>query len=115
MKNKNDPYDLKCKINPKIFFRLRGSQKGGGGPPFGKNSQKIPFFFWQSHLNTSAKQFEVDINFYFLGQAGAPSATQTIKVNMATSSKFSSNSAPKAVAAALGTTLPKQFGKGTNV
>merc|ERR1719331_3350431 len=48
------------------------------------------------------------------GQAGAPSATQTIKVNMAASSKFSSNSAPKAVAAALGTTLPKQFGKGSH-
>merc|ERR1719339_414050 len=48
------------------------------------------------------------------GQASAPSATQTIKVNMAASSKFSSNSAPKAVAAALGTTLPKQFGKGSH-
>ena len=44
VKTKNDPYGLKCKINPKIFFRLRGSQKGGGGPPFGKNSQKISFF-----------------------------------------------------------------------
>ena len=47
VKTKNDPYGLKCKINPKIFLQLRGSQKGGGagGPPFGKNSQKIPFFF----------------------------------------------------------------------
>ena len=23
---------------------------GGGGPPFGKNSQKIPFFFWKTPL-----------------------------------------------------------------
>ena len=46
VKTKNDPYGLKCKINPKIFFRLRGFQKGGG-PPFGKNSQKIPFFFFE--------------------------------------------------------------------
>merc|ERR1712105_421200 len=45
VKTKNDPYGLKCKINPNFFFQLRGSQKGGGGPPFGKNSQKIPFFF----------------------------------------------------------------------
>ena len=46
------------------------------------------------------------------GAASAPSATQTIKATMETSSKFSTNSGKKAVAAALGTTLPKQFGKG---
>ena len=43
-KNKIAPYGLKCKINHKNF-QLRGSQKGGvGGPQFGKNFQKIPFF-----------------------------------------------------------------------
>ena len=37
---------------------LRGSQKGGG--PFGKNSQKIPFFFWNPHLIvTMAKMIEM--------------------------------------------------------
>ena len=66
-------------------------------------------------VNTSAKQPALNYKYAFeLGQSGGPSATQTIKVNMATSSKFSTNSAPKAVAAALGTTLPKQFGKGNN-
>merc|ERR1719220_1442785 len=48
------------------------------------------------------------------GAASAPSATQTIKATMETSSKFSTNSSKKAVAAALGTTLPKQFGKGSH-
>jgi len=48
------------------------------------------------------------------GAASAPSATQTIKATMETSSKFSTNSGKKAVAAALGTTLPKQFGKGSH-
>ena len=46
-KNKIAPYGLKCKINHKIFFSTKGFPKGGGwggGPPFGKNSQKIPFF-----------------------------------------------------------------------
>ena len=46
MKTKNVPKVLKCKINTKIFFWIRGSQKGGvGGPTFGKNSQIISFFF----------------------------------------------------------------------
>ena len=67
------------------------------------------------NVNTSAKQPALKYKYVFeLGQSAGPSATQTIKVNMATSSKFSTNSAPKAVAAALGTTLPKQFGKGNN-
>ena len=35
------------------MFGNRGSQKGGrggGGPKFGGNSQKIPFFFWVASL-----------------------------------------------------------------
>ena len=42
----NVPKVLKCKINTKNFFWIRGSQKGGvgGGPTFGKNSQIISFF-----------------------------------------------------------------------
>ena len=43
MKTKNDPYGLKCKINPKIFFRLRGSQKGGVRH-LGKIPKKYLFF-----------------------------------------------------------------------
>ena len=31
VKNKIAPQDLKCKINDKIFFWIRGSQKGGMG------------------------------------------------------------------------------------
>ena len=31
MKTKNDPYGLKCKINPKIFFSTKGFPKGGVG------------------------------------------------------------------------------------
>ena len=47
LKTKNVPKVLKCKINTKIFFWIRGSQKGGGGgdPTFGKNSRIISFFF----------------------------------------------------------------------
>ena len=49
-KNKIAPYGLVCKINTKIFFWIRGSQKGGvgGGPTFGKNSQIISFFSFDS-------------------------------------------------------------------
>ena len=43
MKTKNAPKDLKCKINH-TFFLETGSQ-GNRGPTFGKNSQKIPFFW----------------------------------------------------------------------
>ena len=56
---KNDPYGLKCKINPKNFFSSKGFPKGAGGgvgPPFGKNSQKIPFF-----LNESPPKMETKI------------------------------------------------------
>ena len=41
VKTKNVPKGLKCKINY-IFFLNKGFLKGGGGPPFGKNSQIIP-------------------------------------------------------------------------
>ena len=51
MKTKNDPYGLKCKINPKKF-----SIKGF--PPFGKNSQKIPFFFGTPPLDWLGKCVE---------------------------------------------------------
>ena len=34
-----------------IFFWIRGSQKGGGGPTFGKNSQIISFFLFESVPN----------------------------------------------------------------
>ena len=53
VKTKNDPYGLKCKINPKIFFRLRGSQKGGvegGVRHLGKIPKKFSFFCWFSHF-----------------------------------------------------------------
>ena len=52
VKTKNVPKSLKCKINTKNFFWIRGSQKGGlgggGGPTFGKDSQIISFFFFES-------------------------------------------------------------------
>ena len=32
----------------KVAIQSKGGG-GGGGPPFGKNSQKIPGFFWKSH------------------------------------------------------------------
>ena len=50
VKTKNAPKGLKCKINQTFFFENTGSQKGGrgGGPTLGKNSQKIPFFFFDS-------------------------------------------------------------------
>ena len=51
LKTKNVPKVLKCKINTKNFFLIRGSQKGGGGPTFGKNSQIISFFFFESVPN----------------------------------------------------------------
>ena len=34
-----------------FFFGNRGSQKEGGGPTFGKNSQKIPFFWGVASLS----------------------------------------------------------------
>ena len=49
-KNKIAPYGLKCKINHKKYS-TKGFPKGGGGPPFGKNSQKTPFFLDESPLN----------------------------------------------------------------
>ena len=48
--NQNVPKGIKCKINTKIFFWIRGSQKGGGDPTFGKNSQIIPYFFLRVYL-----------------------------------------------------------------
>ena len=43
VKTKYVPKGLKCKINTKKKFLIRGSQKGGvGGPPLGKISQIIP-------------------------------------------------------------------------
>ena len=52
-KNKIAPYGLKCKINTKNFFGIRGSQKGGGVRTFEKNSQIISFFFVESVPNPS--------------------------------------------------------------
>ena len=59
MKTKNDPYGLKCKINPKIFFRLRGSQKGGvggGARHLGKIPKKYRFFFGRPPLAIFLRQ-----------------------------------------------------------
>ena len=43
VKTKYVPKVLKCKINPTFFFEFKGFPTvGGGGPPFGKNSQIIP-------------------------------------------------------------------------
>ena len=39
--------------NKHFFFEIRGSQKGGGGLPFGKNSQIILYFFCPSYLTHS--------------------------------------------------------------
>ena len=56
MKTKNDPYGLKCKINPKIFFQLRGSQKGGwgGGSAIWEKFPKNTVFFWKTPLRVTA-------------------------------------------------------------
>ena len=62
MKTKNVPKGLKCKINDNIFFRIRGSQKGGMGPPLGKNSQIIPYFF----LSASIIEVQSRVTYKFL-------------------------------------------------
>ena len=46
MKVKNVPKSLKCKINTKKFLD-KGFPKGGG-PTFGKNSQIMSLFFFES-------------------------------------------------------------------
>ena len=47
MKTKNAPKGLKCKINHTFFLETGVPKRGeGGGPTFGKSSQKIPFLFF---------------------------------------------------------------------
>ena len=43
-KNKIAPYGLKCKINHKKIFQLRGSQKGGGSAIWEKFPKNTVFF-----------------------------------------------------------------------
>ena len=68
MKTKNDPYGLKCKINPKIFFRLRGSQKGGvggGSAIWEKFPKNTVFLFGKPPLSVGAQGGGVKKAFFY--------------------------------------------------
>ena len=62
MKTKNAPKDLKCKINHTSFFLETGVPKRGGGPTLGKNSQKIPGFFWVASLIAFSTFYSNDVD-----------------------------------------------------
>ena len=53
VKTKNVPYGLKCKINTKNFFWIRGSQKGGvgGGSDVWEKFPNNIVFFLRAYLS----------------------------------------------------------------
>ena len=64
---------------PHFFFGNRGSQKGGGGggPTLGKNSQKIPGFFWVASLIAFSTFYSNDVDVAYTASCKRESCTSS--------------------------------------